>query len=281
MGSSSDERRLSPAAILNSLGISPSKRLGQHFLHDNGIVRRIVAASQLPPGSTVIEIGPGLGILTAELARVAGQVIAIEKDTTLLAHLRDTMPDNVTIAEADALTFDFSARSGLGTHVVANLPYNVGNAILRRLLETVPAFESITIMVQREVAERIIASPPHMSLLAVAVQFFGAPRIVMRVGKGAFLPPPNVASAVVRIQTHEPPLPVGEWERFFDVVRAGFSQRRKQLANTLSRGLHIPKDEVTRALSNSGIPPASRAETLGVTYWVMVYRAIDGLRPES
>lgn len=258
--------------------MSPSKGLGQHFLHDAGIVRRIVESARLPPNATVVEIGPGLGILTSHLATAARQVIAIEKDATLAGHLSATVPDNVVVIEFDALLFDFSDVSETGAHVVANLPYNVGNAILRRLLESVPPFESLTVMVQREVAERIVANPPDMSLLAVAVQFFGTPRIVMRVGKGAFLPPPNVESAVVHIATHQPPLPSEAWVPFFDVVRAGFSTRRKQLVNTLSAGLGLTKDEITRALQSTAIMPEARAETLSVSDWVDVYLSLENVR---
>lgn len=280
MESSSDERRRSPAAILRSLGITPSKGLGQHFLHDAGVVRRIVETAALPANATVVEIGPGLGILTTQLAAVASRVVAIEKDATLAEHLRSTMPDNVTVIKSDALEFDFSVYSGSGSHVVANLPYNVGNAILRRLLETVPPFDSLTVMVQREVAERIVAQPPEMSLLAVAVQFFGEPRVAMRVGKGAFLPPPNVESAVVYITTRQPPLPPSGWPPFFDIVRAGFSTRRKQLANTLSAGLELTKDEIVRALQSTSISPASRAETLSVADWLDVHAALERLRSQ-
>lgn len=275
MESSSDERRRSPAAILRSLGISPRKGLGQNFLHDAGVVRRIVESARLPSDATVVEIGPGLGILTSQLAIVARQVLAIEKDATLASHLRATMPDNVSVIESDALAFDFREYSGQPAHVVANLPYNVGNAILRRLLETVPPFESITVMVQREVAERIVASPPDMSLLAVAVQFFGSARVVMRVGKGAFLPPPNVESAVIYVATHQPPLPAEQWLQFFDVVRAGFSTRRKQLVNTLSTGLGMTKDEIVQALQATSISPSARAETLSVMDWVGVFEALN------
>jgi 16S rRNA (adenine1518-N6/adenine1519-N6)-dimethyltransferase len=273
VASSSAEPGAPPSwrARLEALGLTPSKALGQNFLHDAAIVRRIVAAAGVRPEDTVLEIGPGLGIMTEELARAAQRVIAVEIDRRLAAHLRQTLPANVTIVEGDALEVDPATLAGPDYIAVANLPYSVGNAILRRLQEADPPPRSLTIMVQREVAERMSAAPPDMSILAVAVQFYGTPRIAFRVGGGAFVPPPSVESAVVRIDTHTPPLPHPEHARFFEVVNAGFAQRRKQLVNTLSNGLRQPRAEITRALVAVDIPPTERAERLSVADWVRLY----------
>jgi 16S rRNA (adenine1518-N6/adenine1519-N6)-dimethyltransferase len=261
-------------AQLDALGLTPSKGLGQNFLHDRGVVRRIVEIADLRPDASVLEIGPGLGVLTRQLAERSARVVAVEVDSRLAQHLRATAPDNVTIVEADALRIDPPALAGPDYDVVANLPYSVANAILRRMLEAEPAPCALTIMVQLEVAQRIVASPPRMSVLSVAVQFYGAPQIALRVGGGAFIPPPNVESAVLRIVTHTPPLPRAERPAFFRVVTAGFAQRRKQLVNTLAAGLRLERAVVTTALQRAEIAPTERAERLTVADWVRLYRHI-------
>lgn len=259
-----------------ALGLTPSKALGQNFLHDRGVVRRIADGAGIGADDTVLEVGPGLGILTEELAARAGHVVAVELDQRLAVYLPTVMPENVRIVHADAMEIDPAALAGTDYRVVANLPYSVGNAILRRMQEAVPPPRSLTVMVQREVAERMTASPPEMSILAVAVRFYGSPRILFRVGGGAFIPPPNVESAVVHIETRQPPIPRDEHGAFFRVVTAGFSQRRKQLGNTLSTGLLLQRDIVNAALQHAGIASTERAERLRVADWVAVYQALRG-----
>lgn len=274
MGSSSAEREPGWRARLRELGLTPSKALGQNFLHDHAIVRRIADSAGIGPDDTVLEIGPGLGILTDELAARALRVVAVELDDRLAKYLPTVLPANVELVHADALEIDPPALAGPDYLVVANLPYSVGNAIVRRMLESVPPPRSLTIMVQREVGERIAASPPGMSLLAVGVQFYATPKILFRVGGGAFIPPPRVESAVLRIETHQPPLPFEEHDAFFRVVHAGFSQRRKQLGNILSTGLFIERSAIADALAQAGIATTERAERLTVDDWVRVYRAL-------
>lgn len=265
---------------LAALGLSPSKALGQNFLHDRGVVRRIAEGAGIGPDDVVLEVGPGLGILTEELASRAKRVVAVELDQRLAAYLPSVMPANVEVVSADALTVDPVALAGPDYRVVANLPYSVGNAILRRMQEAAPPPRSLTIMVQREVADRMCAAPPAMSILAVAVQFYGAPSVLFRVGGGAFIPPPNVESAVVHIATHVPPLPRDEHPAFFRVVQAGFGQRRKQLVNTLSSGLFLTREVVITALTGAAVPSTERAERLTVDDWVRVYLALrDHLVP--
>jgi len=178
------------------------------------------------------------------------------------------------------LEIDPPALAGSDYLVVSNLPYSVGTAVVRRLQEADPPPRALTVMLQREVAERMAAAPPAMSLLAVGVQFHSVPRILFRVGGGAFIPAPNVESAVLRIETHAPSLPLAERDAFFRVVTAGFSQRRKQLANTLMSGLFIDRPTVTAALERAGVPPAERAERLSVADWVRVYQALRDRLPE-
>lgn len=264
---------------LYELGLSPSKALGQNFLHDRAIVRRIADSAGIEPDDVVLEVGPGLGILTEELAQRASRVVAIELDSQLAAYLPGVMPANVRIVEADALAIDPAHLAGPDYRVVANLPYSSGTAIVRHLQEASPPPKSLTVMLQREVAERMAATPPAMSILAVAVQFYGIPKVLFRVGGGAFVPPPRVESAVVRIESRPPALPPELHEGFFRVVNAGFSQRRKQLANALSAGLFMTRDVVQRALESAGIAPTQRAERLGVDDWVRLFRAIDDVTP--
>ena len=259
---------------LAALGLTPSKSLGQNFLHDINVVRRIVDVADPQPGDTVLEIGPGLGVMTELLAQRARRVVAVEIDHRLADYLRRTQPANVTIVEADALRVDPAELAGPDYIVVANLPYSVGNAILRHLQEADPPPRALTIMVQREVAERMAATPPHMSILAVAVQFYGRPRVAFRVGGGAFVPPPSVESSVVRIDSHPPPLPRSEHAAFFRVVVSGFAQRRKQLVNTLG-ALGISRDEAVAALDAAGIATSERAERLSVADWVRLYRRLS------
>jgi len=261
---------------LQVLGIRPRKALGQHFLHDPSIVRRIVEVAQLPPDALVVEIGPGLGTLTEELAQRAGTVIAIELDPRLATWLDERFRGtNVRIVQGDALTVDFAVLTDRRPYiVVANLPYNVATPILQRLLTSEHPPERLVVMVQREVAERMAASPPAMSYLSILVQFFTRPRIAFRVGPGAFTPPPKVESAVLVLDRRETPLPRSEWEAFFEIVRAGFAQRRKQLLNTLSAGLGLTKEHVRTALHRAGIAPDRRAETLTLDEWLRLYRAL-------
>ncbi|WP_051914035.1 16S rRNA (adenine(1518)-N(6)/adenine(1519)-N(6))-dimethyltransferase RsmA [Thermorudis peleae] len=269
-----------PARIrdqLSQLGLRPRKALGQHFLHDRGIVQRIVTTAQLMPGQLVVEIGPGLGMLTAALVERGAQVIAIELDADLAQYLTEHFAGQpVTIVHADALTVDYAALTGGQPYVVvANLPYNVATAILERLLTGQHPPERLVVMVQREVAERLAARPPQMSLLSVLAQTFTEPRIVFRIGPGAFVPPPKVESAVVTLDRRaEPLVPQAEQSDFFRVVQAGFQQRRKQLVNALAHGLGLPKPAVHAALQAAAIAPTRRAETLTIAEWLTLSRTL-------
>ena len=276
--------------LLRELAVRPSKGKGQNFLTDRGIVARIADAAALVPGATVVEVGPGLGILTAELlARVGptGRVIAVELDRRLAAHIRDEFADapNLTVIEGDILrqspAFLLAERPADTPYtLVANLPYNITSAVLRHFLDSPRRPQALTVMVQREVAERIIARPPEMSVLAVAIQFYGGPSIALRIAPGAFIPRPKVDSAVLRVALHpSPPLPMEETPAFFAIVSAGFGQRRKQLGNSLAAGLPIEKGTLIAALIASGIDPSRRAETLTVADWLTLHAALTPLLP--
>ena len=265
------------SAILGEIGLRPSKALGQHFLHDRNIVRRIAAAAELTSDDLVVEIGPGLGSLTRELAVHAGQVVALELDRRLGDYLAHSgLPANVRVVHGDALKADMADLTGGRRYiVVANLPYSVAAAVIEHVLDSAHRPARLVVMVQREVAERIAAQPPAMSVLAVAVQFYGRPKVLFRIGPGAFVPPPKVDSAVLRIDVAPaPPLDEPLRTRFFQLVRAGFAQRRKRLDNALASAFDRPKAEVDAWLQTAGIAPERRAETLAVDEWVALTRVV-------
>lgn len=255
----------------------PRKGLGQHFLIDESVLDKIVGAAELEPADTVLEIGPGLGVLTRALAERAGRVVAIELDEKMVSILRDQLGDceNLEIVQGDILEIDPGRLISGPYKVVANLPYYITSAVTRHLLETEHKPALLVLMMQLEVAQRILAQPGDMSTLAVSVQFYGTPQLVTRVPAGAFWPPPEVDSAVLRIDVYEkPPVQVEDVDWFFKVVRAGFGQKRKQLKNALAGGLHPTKDQVLAALERAGIDPRRRAETLSIEEWAELAQAL-------
>ncbi|MGQ9500732.1 MAG: 16S rRNA (adenine(1518)-N(6)/adenine(1519)-N(6))-dimethyltransferase RsmA [Anaerolineae bacterium] len=263
--------------LLQRYGLHTRKALGQHFLADPGLLDKIVAVAELPAEAHVLEIGAGPGLLTRRLAAATRHVVAVELDDGFVALLRRELAHmtNVTIVHGDILELDVPTLIDVPYAVVANLPYYITSAVLRQLLQCVPPPFRLVLTMQREVAQRIVAAPGSLSLLAVSVQFYGRPRIVMRIPAGAFVPPPQVDSAVLRIDTYErPPVDVPSPEDFFRVVRAGFSQRRKQLHNALSTGLGLSADQTIKVLSAAGIAPSRRAETLSLTEWAALTRAL-------
>lgn len=256
----------------------PRKALGQHFLVDAGILNRITAAAELTPEDVVLEIGPGRGALTRRLTQRAGRVIAVELDGDLAGALpaRLGYPSNLEVMAADARTVDIAALLGAPTpyKVIANLPYYAANPILRRFLELEADWrpQSLTVMVQREVAASIAAGPGKRSLLAVATQYYAIPKLICAVPAGAFRPPPKVASAVVRLDLRaQPAVAVADTGEFFDLARAGFAAPRKQLRNSLAQGLNQPGGCVDRLLAAAGIDGRRRAETLSLEEWAAVY----------
>jgi 16S rRNA (adenine1518-N6/adenine1519-N6)-dimethyltransferase len=276
---------IDPREVLRRHGLQPRKGLGQNFLVDRRALERIVAAADLAPHDTVLEVGPGVGQLTRLLSEAAGRVVAVELDRQMVAVLRQELADrpNVQIVEADILEVDPGAlAAGRPYKVVANLPYYITSAALRHLLEAQPPPSLLVVTVQQEVAERITAAPGEMSLLAVSVQFYGRPRRVARIPAGAFYPPPKVDSAALRIDVYPPeerPVQVDDVEGFFRVVRAGFGQRRKQLRNSLTAGLRLDSEQVEAALERAGIDSRRRAETLSLAEWAALAREL-GEQPQ-
>ena len=267
--------------LLNNLDARAKKSLGQNFLINSGVLRKIVEAAELSPQDTVIEIGPGLGVLTSELAKRAGRVIAVELDDNLSVLLGKTLSwaTNLTVVHEDVLKIRPSAllskaglQMGSAYKVVANLPYYITSAVLRHFLEGDARPSMMVVMVQKEVARAITAAPGEMSLLSVAVQFYGQARIVSSVSARSFYPVPKVDSAILKIRLYPKPfINTAETDGFFALVRAGFCANRKQLVNSLSQGLSLSKDEIRPLLEKSGIEPKRRAETLAVPEWVKLW----------
>ena len=278
----------SAGRALREAGLRPRKGLGQNFLTDRTVPPRIAQAAGVEPGDCVVEVGPGLGVLTEELAKRldperGGKLTAVELDAGLLPLLRERFAgmSHVSFVQGDVLELEPGELSdGREYKVVANLPYYITSAVLRHFLEAENKPQSLTVMVQREVAERMSAKPPEMSLLAVAVQFYGRPKVAFRVPRGAFHPVPKVESAVVRIDVYAPgegPVTPTSEASFFRVVRAGFGEKRKQLGNTLASGLGLPKERVLARLHEVGVDPTRRAETLGLEEWGKVEEILGGL----
>ncbi len=264
--------------ILDKYGFSFKKSLGQNFLIDTNILRNIVEYGEVSEKTAAIEIGPGIGALTEQIAKRAGKVFAFEIDQRLLPILEDTLSpyDNVTVIHKDILKADVTDLIGEElkkyeeVRVVANLPYYVTTPIIMKLLQEGLPLASITVMLQKEVAERMAAKPgtKEYGSLSIAVQYFTKAETVMIVPKTVFVPQPNVDSAVIRlIVRDEPPVKVKDEDFFFEVVRASFGQRRKTILNNLTS--HLPdgkakKQGIEGALASSSIDPRRRGETLSI-----------------
>jgi 16S rRNA (adenine1518-N6/adenine1519-N6)-dimethyltransferase len=262
---------LNVPAILRKYQLFPKKGLGQNFLVDSSALERIVQAADIPPGSAVLEVGPGLGSLTRYLALAAQRVVAVELDSTLIPILEDvlqTMP-NVEVVHGDMLELDPALLMGQdGYWVVANIPYYITSNLIRHLLEAPLKPHRIVLTVQREVAERINAGPGDMSLLALSVQVYGKPVIVTVIPAEAFYPTPKVDSAVMRVDLYpEPVIQRERLELFFRLAKAGFGQKRKTLRNSLSAGLSWAPEQTVRLLQSAAIDPMRRAETLSIEEW--------------
>jgi len=270
--------------LLRQFDLRARKGLGQHFLIDGEVLKRITSAAELTPADVVIEVGPGLGVLTRELARQAGWVIAIELDNKLAAALKQTLAsfNNITIINDDVLRIEpgdliteqkTRFPQATGYKVVANLPYYITSPVLRHFLEASAKPQVMIVMVQKEVANAIVAKPGEMSLLSVSVQFYGEPRIIGYVPAQCFYPAPKVDSAILRIDPYpQPTVAVADEGGFFDLVRAGFTAPRKQIVNSLAQGLGVSKGEVLSLLETASIVSQRRAETLTLDEWAWLWQ---------
>jgi 16S rRNA (adenine1518-N6/adenine1519-N6)-dimethyltransferase len=251
------------------------KSLGQHWLHDPASLEAMAKAADISKDDTVLEIGPGLGTLTAVLVKRAGEVIAVEFDRQLATALPSRVnADNLTVVNQDILTFDLGSLPPDYT-IAANIPYYLTSNLLRYLCESSNHFSRAALLVQKEVAERVCAPPGKMSLLSVSVQFYTEAHLGPVVPARLFSPPPKVDSQILQLVYRDQPLFSDvDPKQFFRVVKAGFSQRRKTLLNSLSAGLHLSREETTQALDTAGIPPTTRAQNLSLDQWHALYQAL-------
>ena len=251
----------------------PKKALGQNFLVDQSVRKRIIAAAELSEIDTVVEIGPGRGFLTGLFSQSAGDLIAIELDKTLCSKLADIYP-NIRIIHADAreIPIDSFVDPKTEYKIVANLPYYAASPIVRRFLEASHKPTRMVIMVQREVGKAMVAMPGKMGLISVSTQVYGKPTLICHAAPRAFRPSPKVWSSVVQINVY--PKPSIDFESpndFFEIVRAGFSTPRKQLKNSLANGLQISTEESVERLRAVEIDPTRRAQTLSLDEWGQLY----------
>ena len=266
--------------ILSEYRAKLSRGLGQNFLVDSRAVQKLLAAAQVEKEDTVLEIGPGIGTLTRELAQLAKHVVAVEKDSKMVEILQETLKEfsNVEIVHEDALktNFQFSSLNfqpnpnvsiSKTYKIVANLPYYITAPVIRKFLEAERKPQQMTLIVQKEVAQRICSKPPNMSILAVSVRVYAAPKIISYIKKNSFWPQPMVDAAILQIIPFPTPYAL-DFHRFFRVVKAGFKQPRKQLVNNLSKELNLPRQKVEQWLLQSNIQPTRRAETLAVQDWI-------------
>ncbi len=262
---------LNVRSLLRSYGLNPSKGLGQNFLQDPSALEKIVATAALTASDEVLEIGPGLGNLTRYLALSARQVTAVELDRKLIPVLNDILAPyhNIRLVQGDILKLDPSElMANNGYIVVANIPYYITSAVLRHLLGSDRPPRRVVLTVQAEVAERICASAGNFNLLALSVQVYGEPEIGPSIPAGAFYPAPKVDSSILKIEIHpEPLMPPDRLELFFRLAKAGFSQKRKTLRNSLSAGLRLTPPETEKLLRDAGIDPQRRAETVTLKEW--------------
>ncbi len=281
---------------LRELDIKPSKGLGQNFLTSDSAYKKIIEASEIRRGETILEIGPGLGTLTEYLVEAGVKVVGLEKDRKLISFLTElfSLNKSVTILEGDVLKinpYDFGLAEN-NYKVVANIPYYITSRLLRTIFDSPankwPKPKLVVLLVQREVAQRIIAQPPHMNILALSVQYFAQPKIIAKVPKGSFYPMPNVDSAIIKI------VPNNQWvvdsettKNFFKVIRIGFSSKRKKLINNLSTGFKLDpaqsnsadrqqrgrtlsgtsKKTIENILISIGVDPGARPENLTIQQW--------------
>lgn len=263
---------------------SRGTKLGQNFLKSRDTARRIAQSAQISKQDEILEVGPGKGILTEELLIQAKRVVAVEKDPFLVKALREKFANELArkqlvLIEKDILKFNPAAEGLLpGRYkIVANIPYYLTSHFLRKMLEAECPPQSMTLTIQKEVAERICAKPPHMNLLALSVQIFGSPKIAFKILKREFTPAPKVDSAVININNisreffsaHK----INE-RQFFEMIKAGFAQKRKVLINNLGRQQKIKKDEMESIFRKCEIPLKARAENLDINHWICLYKNI-------
>lgn len=257
--------------VLRAFNVKVTKEIGQHFLIDERVLEKIIETADIGKKDLILEIGPGLGILTKELCRQAGEVIAVELDEAMIPVVKTSClkDNNLKIVQKNALEFETDT---LGEYkVVSNLPYYITSPLIRKMLESNNQPREMVLLVQKEVAERICAKPSRMSILAISVQFYGDPSLVAVVKKEAFYPTPKIDSAILKIRVYNRPLFEVDKKIFFRLVKAGFGEKRKQLINSFSGGLSLSKEETLKIFNQAELNPEYRAESLSMTDWYKLY----------
>lgn len=257
--------------------VIPKKSLGQHWLHDEVSLRAIADAADVQAGDTVLEVGPGLGTLTRELLARGAKVVAVEFDETLAQKLLGVVPvgADLTVVQQDILSFDLTSLPA-GYKVVANIPYYLTSNLIRVLCESSNPFSQAAILIQKEVAERVAAKPGQMSILSVSAQYYCEVSLGIEVPAKLFTPPPKVDSQVLILSYRQQPLFENvDTKQLFRLVKAGFSQKRKTLVNSLSGGLAISKDQARTMLAAANIPENTRAQALSLAEWYKLYLTVN------
>lgn len=282
-----------------SRGFKPKDYFGQNFLIDKDVLEKIVDSAELKNSDTVLEVGPGLGVLTRELVKKAGRVVAVEKDNRLFEILRKTFGNvaevfrppqdgnlkvsatpraRVEIINEDILKFHL-AENIIGSYkVVANIPYYLTSKLLQNFLECENPPTHMILMIQKEVGERIVALPGKLSLLGISVQIYSDPEIIYHVSKHSFWPVPKVDSVILKITTKNKFPEIKDKKLFFRILKAAFAGKRKQIHNTLANGLKLPKEDVLSLLSQSKIDPAIRPQDIDIPHWIMLYKEFSKLK---
>lgn len=258
-------------AAMQLAGIKANKGLGQHFLIDGESVDAIIAAAEIAPLDTVLEIGPGLGVMTDELGKTGARIVAVETDSNLVELLRRRVPDNVIIEESDIMKFNLSTLPS-NYKVVANVPYYITSPIIRLLMESQNPPAISVLLIQKEVAERIAAKPGQMSILALSVQYYAEVELVADVPRDKFYPAPRVDSTIIKITRREQPVFAADARTLFRLMKAGFGEKRKQLRNALAGGLHISSQQAAELIEQAGFAATVRAQELGMDQWERLYR---------
>ncbi|MCK4454343.1 ribosomal RNA small subunit methyltransferase A [Candidatus Parcubacteria bacterium] len=263
--------------ILKKYNIRPSKKFGQNFLIDKSVIGKVIKSANLKPFDTILEIGPGIGTLTIELSKQVKKVIACEKDPKMCEILNETLENlnNVKIIQGDILKI--KSQIPKSYKIVANLPFYLTAPVIRKFLEPGDVKpRQMILIVQKEVAQRLYAKPPKMSILAVSVQFYAQVKIIDYISKKSFWPEPKVDAAIIKIIPRSSTYySAGFCERFFRIVKAGFSHPRKQILNNLSDGLKLNREKIKKWLSQNKIQPSQRAEILTIKDWLNLTKTLD------
>jgi 16S rRNA (adenine1518-N6/adenine1519-N6)-dimethyltransferase len=259
-------------AAMHLAGLTARKGLGQHFLVDRESLEAVLAAGELSAGDTVLEIGPGLGVLTTALTRVAKKVVAVEMDAALAGLLERDRPDNLEVVHGDIRQFEVQSLPA-GYKVVANIPYYATSQLLQFFLEAPNRPKLLAWLIQKEVAERVTARAGQMSVLAFSVQYYGEPRLLRVVERYKFWPAPKVDSAVLQVKLYDQPAFAADRAKLFRLVKAGFGERRKMLKNSLAGGLNISMELAARLVAEAGLMATARAQELALPDWERLYQA--------